>query len=151
MKESFYILSQTRERFISLLDNFSEKQLNHIPEGWNNNLIWNFTHTIVTQQLLCYNLSRLSMRVEDNIITAYRKGSKPKKYVAQEEITSFKNLASETLEHFKTDYEQGTFKSFQFYTTSFGVQLSNIEEAIIFNNTHEALHLGYAMSLAKKV
>jgi len=33
---------------------FSLEQLNKIPEGFNNNLIWNIAHCVVTQQLLCY-------------------------------------------------------------------------------------------------
>ena len=32
------------------------------------------------------------------------------------------------------------------YSTSFGIDLKNIQDAIIFNNMHESLHFGYAMA-----
>jgi predicted ribosome quality control (RQC) complex YloA/Tae2 family protein len=37
-------------------------------------------------------------------------------------------------------------KAFQPYETSYGLKLNTIEEAIRFNNVHEAMHLGYMMS-----
>jgi hypothetical protein len=33
------------------------EQLNKIPEGYNNNLIWNIAHVVVVQQMLVYKLS----------------------------------------------------------------------------------------------
>jgi hypothetical protein len=39
------------------LSGYNLDQLNTIPEGFNNNLIWNIGHIIVSQQLLVYKLS----------------------------------------------------------------------------------------------
>jgi len=49
----------------------------------------------------------------------------------------------------ENDYFSGKFVEFQRYPTSYGYELQNIEEAILFNNIHEALHLGYMMSMRK--
>jgi hypothetical protein len=42
-------------------------QLNTIPEGYSNNLIWNIAH-IVVQQMLVYKLSGLPMMISDEMV-----------------------------------------------------------------------------------
>ncbi|MDN3670045.1 DinB family protein [Echinicola jeungdonensis] len=70
---------QTRKNFINLISDLDIDQLNQIPEGYNNNIIWNFGHIIVTQQLLCNKFSGLPLLIDEDILDAFRKGSKPEK------------------------------------------------------------------------
>jgi len=42
-----------------MIEDFSLEELNKIPEGFNNNIIWNIAHVIATQQALVYGLSGL--------------------------------------------------------------------------------------------
>jgi len=142
---------KSRENFVSLLDAFSVEHLNHIPAGFNNNLIWNFGHVIVTQQLLCYKLSGLEMQVSEEQVQAYRKGTRPEHAVSAEEVQKLKQLALQTVDQLRQDLEKGVFREFHEYTTSFGVTLSSIEEAVHFNSMHETLHLGYAMAMRKSL
>jgi hypothetical protein len=127
----------------------SLEAVNHIPEGFNNNLIWNFGHIIATQQLLTYSLSGLNPKVEDEVLAAFRKGTKPEKVHTTAELEGLKKLAVTTLDQFEADFEAGLFQTFESYPTSYGVELTNIEEAASFNALHEALHLGYAMALKR--
>ena len=46
------IIKQTRANIIKMTEAQSLEMLNQIPEGFNNNLVWNLGHVIVTQQLL---------------------------------------------------------------------------------------------------
>ncbi|MCI4650885.1 DinB family protein [Phaeodactylibacter sp.] len=140
---------QTRANFIRLLSGMSLEAVNHIPEGFNNNLIWNFGHIIATQQLLTYSLSGLNPKVEDEVLAAFRKGTKPEKVHTTAELEGLKKLAVTTLDQFEADFEAGLFQTFESYPTSYGVELTNIEEAASFNALHEALHLGYAMALKR--
>lgn len=142
---------KSRENFIALLEAYPTEKLNHVPEGYNNNLIWNFGHVIVTQQLLCYKLSGLQMHVSDKLVDTYRKGTRPEREISEGEILKLKHLALETVRHLQNDLEKGTFSNFHEYTTSFGVTLHNIDEAIHFNSLHETLHLGYAMAMRKSL
>lgn len=140
---------QTRANFIRLLSGMSLEAVNHIPEGFNNNLIWNFGHIIATQQLLTYSLSGLEPKVEEEILAAFRKGTKPEKVHTTAELEGLKRLATSTLDQLEADFEAGLFQTFESYPTSYGVELTNIEEAVAFNALHEALHLGYAMALKR--
>ncbi len=140
---------QTRHNFIRLIDGLSLEALNHIPEGFNNNLIWNFGHIIATQQLLTYGLSGQEVQVDEGVIAAFRKGSKPEKVFTTAEVENLKHLSVTTLDQFAADLKDGRFQAFSDYPTSYGIELHSLEEAIAFNDMHEALHLGYAMALKR--
>lgn len=142
---------QTRVNMLGLMEPLSLEQINTIPAGFRNNLVWNFGHVIVTQQLLCYGLSGLQLNVEKEMTEIYRKGGAPQDPVTQAEFDHFVELSTSTLEQFQKDYVQGIFTDYKRYTTSYQVELSRIEEAFQFNLAHEALHLGTMMALKKLV
>ena len=142
-------LLETRKNFLRLIDPLTLEQLNRIPDGFNNNIIWNFGHAIITHQLLCYNLSGNRMYTHKELVHKYRIGTKPEEPVSQEEVDKLKSMATELITKFETDLKTDMFKEYKKYTTSYNVTLSNIEDAIKFNNIHEGLHLGYAMAIRK--
>ena len=145
----FTTLQVTRQNMLNVINQYDSEQLNHIPEGFNNNIIWNFGHVIVTQQLLCYKLSDIQIRIEPSLIDKYRKGSKPEGTVSDDEIARLKNYALETVAQMEEDYNNGLFKTYNEYTTSYGTTLDSIESAMTFNNVHEGLHYGYVLALRK--
>ena len=136
---------------LALMQGLSIEQLNAIPQGFRNNLIWNFGHVIVTQQLLCYSLSGEKPVVDKTLIEAYRKGTAPAGMVDEAAYQELQRLSDMALTQFEADYAQGMFQTFKMYPTSYGVELSRIEEAFQFNLAHEAMHLGTMMALKKLV
>lgn len=149
MQRTFEITRTSRKIVSQFLDSYPLEQLNKIPEGFKNNLIWNIAHIVVTQQLLVYKFSGLPMLVSDELAQKYMKGTKPELDVTQAEVDEIKSLLFSTIEKTKEDYEKGIFKNFQEYPTSTGFVLKNVEDAIAFNNFHEGLHVGILMSLKK--
>lgn len=151
MKNHLDILRATRKNYLKQLDGISLAHLNIIPQGYNNNLIWNAAHAIVTQQLLCYAMSGLEVKLPKEVIAAYRKGSKPENPILQAEVNQIKNWLTDSIEWLATDLEAGIFKKFKEYQTSYGYKLTSIEDAVIFNNVHEGMHLGYIIALKKQL
>ena len=151
MNHQFDILKRNRNMVLKIIDGFSIEQLNKIPKGFNNNIVWNIAHLVVTQQLLCYQFSGLQMAVSDEMIGLFRKGTAPKKDVSLEEFEMIKKLFLELPIQFETDYSNGIFKSYNEYTTSLDVMLSDIHSAISFNNFHEGIHLGVILALRKLI
>ena len=151
MKIQFDILTKTRAIVLHYISGLSLDQMHVIPEGFNNHIAWNIAHLVVTQQLLHYKLSGKDCLVSDDLITAYKKGTKPSIVFSQEEfdevIILFKGLPK-TLEE---DYESSIFSEYNSYKTNTGFVIDTMEKAIIFNNFHESLHLGVIMSLRKLV
>lgn len=145
------LLKATRQNTIKLISSYSLDQLNSIPTGFNNNLMWNFGHVIATQQLLIYNLSGLKMYADNELIKAYRKGSRPTTFIEKVEYDELMELANSTVEDLEKDYHDELFQEYKIYTTSYNITLSTIEQAINFNNLHEALHLGTCLAMKKFV
>jgi formate dehydrogenase maturation protein FdhE len=149
MQRTFEITRTSRKIVSQFLENYSLEQLNKIPEGFKNNLIWNIAHIVVTQQLLVYKFSGLPMLVSDELVQKYMKGTKPELDASQSDIEEIKSLLSKTVDQTEEDYDNGIFKNYQEYPTSTGFVLKNVEDAIAFNNFHEGLHIGILMSLRK--
>lgn len=149
MKEAFKVWQTSRNVYLRFLDNYSTEQLNYIPEGLSNNLIWNIGHIIVVQQALVYKLSGLPMNVSDEIFERYKNGSQPNSNTTLEEIQHIRKLLLESVPKTIDDYNAGAFKSYQEFTTTTGFNLTSIEEAITFNNFHEGTHLGFMLKIKK--
>ena len=151
MNWTFDICLKNRKLLEAFLDNFTLDQLNKIPEGFNNNIIWNIAHTIVTQQLLVYGNSQLSMLVADDMVSKYRKGTKAEHNVTQKEVDEIRALLFSTIEKTVKDYNNGIFVNYTTYTVSTKSTLTNVEEALEFNNFHEGIHFGYILALKKSL
>ena len=66
MNTLFKSIKRSREIYASYIENYTLEQLNHIPEGLRNNLIWNIGHIIVSQQRLAYLLSENATLLTEN-------------------------------------------------------------------------------------
>ena len=151
MKIQFDILTKTRAIVLHYIDGLTLEQLHVIPEGFNNNIAWNIAHLVVTQQLLHYSLSVKDCLVSDELIAAYKKGTKPTSQFIQEEFDEVLELFNGLPNTLEEDYEAGIFTGYNEYKTSTGFVIDSMEKALIFNNFHESLHLGVIMSLKKLV
>lgn len=149
MDFAFDTTLKSRKFLKDLLENLTLEQLNKVPEGFNNNIIWNVAHTIVTQQLLVYNLSAIPMIISDELVEMYRKGTKVERDVTQAEVDLIKGLLFSTIEKTKEDYENRVFQTYHEYTVTTKNTLTNVDEAIAFNNFHEGIHLGYILALKR--
>jgi predicted transcriptional regulator len=151
MTWTFDICHKNRKILEGFLNQFTLEELNKIPEGFSNNIIWNIAHVIVTQQLLVYRNSDLPMFVSDNMVEKYKKGTKAEVEVSRAEIEEIRSLLFSSLEKLVEDYNNGLFKNYNEYTVSTKSTLTNAEEALEFNNFHEGIHLGYILALKKSL
>ena len=149
MHQVFEITRLSRKIIAEYLENYTLEQLNKVPEGFNNNLIWNIGHIVVVQQMLVYNLSGLPMMVSQEMVEKYKRGSKPENLVSQAEVDEIRSLLFETINQTKADLNSKIFKTYTEFTTLSGFTMRNIEDALAFNYYHEAMHIGMMMSIRK--
>ncbi|PWH83759.1 DinB family protein [Algibacter marinivivus] len=152
MDFTFQVLKNIRNIFDKIIENNTLEDLNKIPKGFNNNIIWNIGHIIVSEQLLAYKLSGLESTLSDDMINKYRKDSKPENNLTQDDVNEIKGLLFSTIEKTQSDYAAGVFKNYNAYTVSTtGNTLTNIDEALQFIAIHEGLHYGYVLALLKAI
>ena len=151
MKESIDIIRGARKFLLNLIDGISIEKINEIPEGFNNNLAWNFAHVIATQQILCYRNAGAKPVIADEIIDKYKSGTKPEGFIDEKEFETLKQSLLSTIDKFEEDSANNLFENYKaFDLKSYpGVRIKNINDAAKFDCFHEGLHVGYSMALKK--
>ncbi|SHK70395.1 DinB family protein [Epilithonimonas mollis] len=151
MEALFKTWETSRRIYLSYFENYSLDQLNKVPNGYNNNLIWHIGHIIVTQQKLIYRGSHFPGYISDDLLVKYQSGTKPDAYIPQKEADELKTLLTSLIEPTIDDFLKGIFLNYNERTTGTGFHLSSITDAFECNNYHEGMHLGYMLSIRKFV
>ncbi|MGB3066402.1 DinB family protein [Sphingobacterium thalpophilum] len=153
MQETFEFILQARQKFIELVDSLSLEQLNQVPAGFNNNIIWNFGHIVVSTQTLVY--VRTGIKADTAWVRYnedYKKDTKPARFVEQAEIDELKAIAIQSIEQIASDYAKGLFKeTTSFSTATYGYPMDTIEEVIALTSGHDNVHYGYALAQRRLV
>jgi hypothetical protein len=151
MKNEIERLKKTRMFLLGIINDLTAEQLNKIPTGFNNNIIWNLGHLIVSQQGLCYTRSGQKSIVDEQLILSYKAQTKPTDFISEEEIARIKTLAVSVLDRLDEDYTENLFSNYEAFNTRYDVAITNIDEAINFLLFHEGLHMGYIMAMKKSI
>ncbi len=151
MNTSLKIWKKNREQLLDYFDKYTLEQLNMIPSGFSNNLIWNIGHVIVVQQALVYKGSGLEAYVSKELFKLYMPGTKPTGNTSQVQVDNLKGLSMSLIEKTEADCQNGKFVTYNEQKVGVGIILSSIEDALQFNNYHEGLHFGYMMNIRKFV
>jgi hypothetical protein len=122
-----------------------------VPEGFKNNVAWNFGHIIVSQQTLCYARAGVPLLIDQAYIDKYQKGTKPEGFIGEEEINILKTFLFSLIDTQQKDCEENKFSGYQGFTTQYGVTLNSINDAVPYVATHDALHFGFSKAIANAV
>ena len=148
MNQPIETIRKTRLSLIEGVKDLRTAQLNEIPQGFNNNIIWNMGHLVAAMQGLCYRRSGQALTVPEDFFEIYKPGSRPQGPVTAEAVAMIKELLLSSLDQLQEDLEQhaGRFAVYEGFVSRYGVPLNSIEAAVQFLPFHEGLHLGYIMA-----
>lgn len=149
MNYPFEIIRKTRVNVLKMVEGFSIEQLNKIPEGFNNNLIWNIGHLIAAQQNICYKRAGLTTDIDEVFFNTYKSDTKPDGQVDEAGFEQIKQLLVSTIDQLEADYNNNLFTNYTPWTTRYNFEITSIDEAINFLPFHEGLHTGYIMALKR--
>jgi hypothetical protein len=151
MNFSIESLKGTRAFALRLIDGLSDEALNSIPEGFSNNIIWNLAHLVAVEQGILYKRSAAEPQLPDSFISKYTRGTSPEGNLSAADIAEIKSLLTSTLRQLEADFGNGVFANYNAWTTPYGVELRNIDEALQFLLFHEGMHCGYIMALKRAI
>jgi hypothetical protein len=124
-----------------------EATFRRVPEGFNSNLAWQVGHLAVTPALLVYGRCKQQPPLDEELITAFRKGTAPgdgSERWSREELLTAMDAIVDSIEA-----EAGDFTDFEEYETSAGITLSSVDEVLRFLGVHDGIHVGYTLALAR--
>lgn len=152
MQSAFEFSIAVRKKIIQLIENLSLEQLNFIPEGFNNNLAWNFGHIVNTTEALAYIASGVNPLLTIPFKEDYGKGSKPLRHINSEEINHFKERAFTSIEKVKNDIINGKISDVTPYVTeTFGMSNDSPESIMQCIAMHDSYHYGCMRTLLQKI
>jgi hypothetical protein len=151
MESTLKIWKTSRNLVLNYFDTYSLEKLNKVPQGFNNNLIWNIGHVIAAQQALVYKSCNVPMRISDAFFDKYKSGTKPDGKATDAEAEDLREKLISLIALTEADLASGIFTSFNERTTGTGFHLGSLKDALQFNNYHEGLHLGVMMGIRKLV
>ncbi|MEO8772213.1 MAG: DinB family protein [Ferruginibacter sp.] len=149
MHPQINMMRATRTWLLNIIKDLSVEQLNEVPAGFNNNIIWNVGHLIAAQQGVCYVRAGLKPVVEEKYFLNYKTDTKPGDPLGEEEINTIKQLLHSTLDQLESDLDKNIFSNYTEWATRSGLEMKHIDDALSFLPFHEGLHVGYVMALKR--
>src|SRR5688500_17777463 len=95
-------IKKFRQFLLAQITGLTTEQLNKIPEGYNNNTIWNLTHLICAEQSICYVRAGQSITVNDKYFLPYLTNTRPNAFIDEQEIEGIKKLFISSIDELQT-------------------------------------------------
>lgn len=140
-----------RKAFVNTIADLSDEQLNAIPQGFKNNVIWNLAHSICSTQSMCYGPSGNDIGISPDLLEKYKMGTKPEGAISSEEINYWKELAKSSIVKMEEDLSNDTFKNYNAWNVSRSNKIESVHDALSFSYFHEGTHFGYVMAMKKLI
>ncbi len=151
MTKAIDILLQPRLNILDQVKDLSIEQLNSVPPGFKNNIIWNLGHMVAAQQGICYKRAALNAYIDEDFFNRYKPGTKPEEFLDEAEFEKIKGLLTSTLDKLEADLNTDMFANYTGFVTRYGVELTGISDAVAFLPFHEGFHIGTIVALRKLV
>lgn len=145
----YFILRASRNRLLQIIERNNKDILFKIPEGFNNNIIWQIGHCITSQQRHMYMRSGLPMYISKEFEEAFKIGSCPLSWENTPDIEEVKHALINTVNKLELDLESKIFTNYTPFQLPIGFQINNHVEALQAANYHEAEHSGIILTYLK--
>ncbi|MGB4958188.1 MAG: DinB family protein, partial [Saprospiraceae bacterium] len=143
------ITRQNRKALRKLMGFYTIEQLNKIPVGFNNNIIWNCGHILSVQQMLTNGLANVPFGISNELVNQYAPGTKPIQTADAERVEDIKTMLIYTLEQLEHDIAEHKFDQMSPFMTALKFEINDLDSAVTFNQYHEALHMGHMLNISK--
>ncbi|HSZ71759.1 MAG TPA: DinB family protein [Cytophagaceae bacterium] len=135
---------------LAQINGLTTEQLNKIPSGYHNNIIWNLGHMMAAQQTLCYKRAQQAITIGDKYFSPFLSSTKPDQYINTTEVEVIKELFIRSIDQLQEDLEKKLFNEYTKATRIedvYGIEVSTIEDALSYLLYHEGIHSGYVLRM----
>lgn len=146
---AFKTLRTTRWHMARELEGLSHTDLLTIPEGRDDNILWNVGHLLCSLSRLTYVFSGHPLPIPEHYLTNFGKGTNAQEWVLPPDPDEVIRLFLEMPDKIEADYHAGKFVEYKPLTLGGGHTVESVEEAVAFHCFHEGLHIGMVISLKR--
>lgn len=142
---ALHLFEKTRSMIAKSVRDLTEDQLLVIPDGFQNNILWNIGHIIVLQQANVYGRSGLAPLIDlDTMRPLFNSRTSPADWQQTPDAQALLDMLVSHATQLTSDFENGKFEGidYQSRTAGNGVHMATVEQAMLYNNCHETMHLG---------
>jgi uncharacterized damage-inducible protein DinB len=125
MSQQFDIIKAPRTTILAAIESLSLEQLNTIPAGFNNNIMWNLGHMIAAQNGICYKRPGLPLPIDELFFETYKPGTKPERFYNTDDLAQIKELMFSTLDKLEADLQTDMFSNYATWTTRYGADITS--------------------------
>lgn len=133
------LIDNMRRDLLKKTENLTVEQLNTIPNGFNNNIVWNLGHILVVTDEILNKNTLFSIPTYDFDTSGFKKGTRPDNVINEKDTSSIRSALSDTIPRFRRllkDYALAT----QNKESELLEKLSN-DKSIHFILFHEDMHI----------
>lgn len=123
------------------------EQLNAVPRGFNNSIIWNIGHMTASLWEMFYLMTGHALNVEEKYHVDFRIGTRAA-WVNDDEIIKIKQLHLQAVGQLDEDYHAGLFEEYESFAGQHpnSPSLADLSNHFLF---HEGLHFNNIMALRR--
>jgi hypothetical protein len=108
-------------------------------------------HLVAGQQTICYIRCGKEISISTEFFNTFKPGTKPERFFQSDEEDEIKKMLFTSLDILERDYQQNVFDSYSPWVTKTGIDINNINEALVYLHHHEGVHTGVISSIKKLV
>ncbi|TGE31246.1 DinB family protein [Desulfosporosinus sp. Sb-LF] len=136
-------LKVIRNNTINAVKELSERQVDSVPEGFNNNIRWNLGHVYVVQERFAFGFIKEPMLMPEGFTELFGRDSKPSEWKVQpptlpELIKLLEDQTSRIEEKLSNRLDEVVEKP---YAMPSGLTLKTPGEFLTFSMYHEGMHV----------
>ncbi|SPF32977.1 conserved hypothetical protein [Candidatus Desulfosporosinus infrequens] len=147
----FNQLKVVRSNTLNAVNEVSESQANSVPEGFNNNILWNLGHVYISQEKFAFGFIPEPMQIPDGFTELFGRDTKPSEWKGQpptlaEMVKLLEDQTGRIREKLENRLNEAVANPF---TMPSGLTLKTIGEFLIFSMYHEGMHVQTIRMLKK--
>ncbi len=144
---AFKTLRITRHHMLRELEGMSHEDMLIIPEGRDDNVLWNVGHLLCSLSRLTYVFSGHPLPIPEIYLERFGKGTSATNWTESpdpaEILDNFKAMPG----RIEADYLASKFKEYKPLQITPDDTIASVEEAVAFHCFHEGLHIGMIITL----
>ena len=137
----------TRHHMLCELEGLSHEEMLVVPEGREDNVLWNVGHLLCSISRLCYVFSGHPLPIPERYLELFGKGTSARNWTEDPDPAEVLERFTALPAQIEADYLAGRFKDYTPLQITPGDTIASVEEAVAFHCFHEGLHIGMIIAL----